>query len=163
MVGVKLTHINLQSRTVTPMIEQRLTDRLTKYWELIRKDAPFPPLESFNSAAVDDMWSNCMLFAVGKTGDNEKTYTFYRMGERVKAAYGADMVGQSLHAKHRAFKGADVVKRIDDIIIDPKPIYDAGQFVNPDNKVIKFRSCMLPFGKDSVVTHVIAGLSWREF
>lgn len=145
------------------MIEQRLTDRLTKYWDLIRKDAPYPPLESFNSAAVDDMWSNCMLLAVSKTETGEKSYTYYRMGERVKALYGSEVIGLSLKSKHRMFKGAEVVKRIDDIIADPKPIYDAGQFVNPDNKVVKFRSCMLPFGKDNHVTHVIAGISWREF
>ena len=46
---------------------------------------------------------------------------------------------------------------------DPKPLVDIGQFISENNKVVKFRSCLLPFGKDGVVTHVLAGLSWREF
>lgn len=145
------------------MIEKRLTERMTKYWELLRKDDVMPPFAKFNSAAIDDMWGNCILFKVNKSTDAEKSYTFFRVGDGIKSLYKEDLIGNTLKAKQRMFKGATVIKRIDEIIADPKPIYDAGQFANTNNKVVKFRSCLLPFGSENEVTHVVAGLSWREF
>lgn len=145
------------------MIEKRLTDRLTKYWELLRQDNSMPVFNKFNTAAIDDVWGHCILFAVNKSNDNEKTYTFYRMGDKVKQLYKEDLTGNSLKAKQKVIKGAAIIKRIDEVVRNRNPIEDAGQFVNQDNKVVKFRSCLLPFGNDNEVTHIVAGLSWREF
>ena len=145
------------------MMEKRLTERLTKYWEVLRQDGALPVFGKFNSAAIDDIWGNCILFTVNKSNDNEKSYTFYRVGDKVKQLYHEDLTGNTLKAKQRAFKGAAVIKRIDEVVKDGSPIEDAGQFVSPDNKVVKFRSCLLPFGNDNEVTHIVAGLSWREF
>ena len=145
------------------MKDQRLTDRLTQYWELIRQSDPYPPLERFNHTAVNDLWSNCMLFAVNSRTGITRSYTYYRMGDRIQALYGHDMSGQSLSPTQRMFKGAEVVKRLDEVFANPKPIYDNGQFVTAPGGVVKFRSCLLPFGKAGTITHIIAGISWREF
>lgn len=145
------------------MIEQRLTDRLTKYWELLRKEDALPVFGKFNSSAIDDVWGNCVLFTVNPSPGESVSVTFYRMGDQVKNLYKEDLTGNTLSSKQRMFKGAAIVKRMDEVVKNAQPVYDNGQFVNQDNKIVKFRSCLLPFGKANEVTHVVAGLSWREF
>lgn len=145
------------------MHEQRLTDRLTKYWDLLRKEDAMPPFAKFNTGAIDDVWGQCVLFAVNPGTTDHKNFTFYRMGDKVKSLYKEDLTGNTLSSKQRMFKGAAIIKRMDEVVKNGIPISDMGQFVNPDNKIVKFRSCLLPFGNDNEVTHVVAGLSWREF
>jgi hypothetical protein len=143
--------------------ERRLNDRLTTYWNHLRQDDALPTFSKFNTGAIDDVWDNCILFMVNKSHNDNKSYTFYRMGDRVKKLYNEDLVGNTLKPAQKMFKGAAIIKRIDDAVKNGTPIEDHGQFVSQDNKVVKFRSCLLPFGNDNEVTHVVAGLSWREF
>lgn len=145
------------------MLEKRLDDRLTKYWELLKKDEILPAFGKFNSAALDDIWDSCVLFSVNKSNSDNKSYTFYRMGDKVRKLYNEDLTGNTLKPKQKAIKGATIVQRIDDVVTQLIPIHDSGQFVNDNQKIVKFRSCLLPFGTENEVTHVVAGLSWREF
>ncbi len=146
------------------MHQKRLTDRLTSYWDLLRKDQPIPEFSKFNNASIADVWDHCMLFSVNPVSEGKASYTFYRMGDKVKALYGGDLSGSTLNPKQSMFKGAAVIKRIDQILEKPEPMSDQGQFINDNSKVIKYRSCLLPFGgNDGNVTHIIVGLSWREF
>lgn len=144
--------------------ELRLTDRLTTYWNLIRKDAAVPEFVQFNISAIEDVWSQCVLFTVQPSAPGQSpAVNFYQVGEKVKALYG-NVAGQSMHSGQRHFQGAGIVRRVGEVISSPTPIQDHGQFVNERSKVVKYRSCLLPFGnKDGKITHVVAGLSWREF
>ena len=67
------------------MNEHRLTDRLTTYWDNLRKDADLPDFGHFNASAVDDIWQQCILFTVqppviGKT----PSLNFYKVGDKLK-------------------------------------------------------------------------------
>ncbi|MAR56134.1 MAG: hypothetical protein CMM93_03030, partial [Rickettsiales bacterium] len=87
----------------------------------------------------------------------------YRVGDQVRKMYQEDVVGKVLTPHHTSFKGANIIKRIDEVVAEPKPVFDDGQFINKNNKLVKYRSCLLPFGKSNEVSHVVVGLSWREF
>lgn len=147
------------------MSEQRLIDRLTGYWNLLRKDSQLPEFVQFNISAIEDVWGQCVLFTVQPTAPGASpSVNFYRVGEKVKALYGQDMTGRSMNMTQRHFQGAQIVRKVGEVISTPAPVYDSGQFVNDRSKVVKYRSCLLPFGnRDGKVTHVVAGLSWREF
>ena len=43
--------------------EQRLTQRLTQYWDRLRKETPLPEISKFNSNAIAEIWDFC--FRVG--------------------------------------------------------------------------------------------------
>jgi hypothetical protein len=88
---------------------------------------------------------------------------FYTVGEKVRTLYTRDMTGQTINTGQKHFQGAALIKKIADVITKPEPLFDQGQFVNERSKIVKYRSCMLPFGVDNKVTHVVIGLSWREF
>jgi hypothetical protein len=64
----------------------------------------------------------------------------------------------------RNFPGARIVRKMDDVVKTLSPLTDSAQFVNEQNKVVKCRSCLLPFGnKQGRVTHVVLALSWKDF
>lgn len=143
--------------------EQRLNERLTNYWNHLRKEEDLPEFVQFNIAAIEDLWSQCVLFTVQPTAPGQTpAVNFYQVGEKVKALYG-NVAGRSMATTQRHFQGAAIVQRVGDVIASPAPLYDQGQFVNERSKIVKYRSCLLPFGTKDKVTHVVAGLSWREF
>lgn len=146
------------------MYENRLTERLIKYWNIIKKTDNIPQFSHFNSSAIDDIWQQCMLFSVlpaapGKTPN----LSFQRIGDKLKDIYSNDMLGRVFNPNARQFQGAAIMRKLDEIIANPMPLTDSGQFVSEKNKVVKYRSCLLPFGKPDHITHVIVGLSWKEF
>lgn len=144
--------------------DHRLTDRLTNYWNLLRRDTVMPEFAQFNLSAISDIWQQCILFTVQHgAGDKPHSVSFYMLGEQAKTIYGGDMSGRTMFSGMKHFQGASIVRRMDDIIAKPEILQDQGQFVNERSKIVKYRSCLLPFGKDNKVTHILAGLSWREF
>lgn len=144
--------------------DHRLTDRLNNYWTLLRKEAPMPEFAQFNLSAISDLWQQCILFTVQpSTGASPQSVSFYMIGEKVKSFYGADMSGRTMYPSMKHFQGASIVRCMDEVIAKPQMIQDEGQFVNERSKVVKYRSCLLPFGKEGRVTHILTGLSWREF
>ncbi|MFZ4540452.1 MAG: PAS domain-containing protein [Rickettsiales bacterium] len=145
------------------MQEHRLTERLTGYWNTLKKDEIMPEFARFNASAIDDIWQQCILFTVApEVEDKPYVLNFYQIGDRLKNLYSNDLLGRSFSTAQRHFQGASVVKRVEEIIAAPAAITDSGQFINEKSKVVKYRSCVLPFGRNGKVSHIIVGLSWRE-
>jgi hypothetical protein len=72
-------------------------------------------------------------------------------------------VGEVFTTKQRHYPAARIMARLEEVWSNPAPLYDEGQFVSPTHKTVKFRSCLLPFGQGEEVSHILVGLSWREF
>ena len=146
------------------MNEHRLVDRLTSYWNNARKDSIMPEFSHFNSSAIEDIWQQCVLFTVMPVADGKlPSLNFYRVGDKVREVYGQDMSGKVFSPAQKHFQGAAVVRKANEVLANQTPIVDMGQFINTGTKMVKYRSCLLPFGSGGKVTHIIAGLSWREF
>lgn len=144
--------------------EFRLIERLITYWGTIKKSRDLPNINHFNPAAIADLWDNCILFTVVPSGSKGSTLLqFHQVGDRVRQLYENEMVGQIFTTEQRHFAGASIVQRIGESIATHDALTDKGVFVNDRGKVVKYRSCLLPFGTHDKVTHVIVGLSWREF
>ena len=146
------------------MNEHRLNERLTSYWNNARKDAAMPEFAKFNAGAIEDIWKQCILFVIQPTVDGRTpNVNFYSVGDSIKSVYGSDMTGRSFNPAQKHFQGAAIMQRVNDIMSNPIVVHDSGQFINERSKVVKYRSCRLPFGRNGKVTHIVAGLSWREF
>jgi hypothetical protein len=144
--------------------EQRTAERLLNYWNVLKKDEQMPDFSHFNASSIDDVWQQCVLFTVSPEVDNKASVlNFYQIGDKLGSIYGSNMVGRSFTAGQKHFQGAAIVRRMEEILTKPQPITDVGQFINDKSKVVKYRSCLLPFGRNGKVTHVITGLSWRDF
>lgn len=149
---------------MTLSAESRLSERLLTYWENLKKENTLPDFNHFNASLVTDIWQNCVLFTVVPPAPNQSAVVnFYQIGDNLKSIYSGEMAGRSYNISQRHFPGAAIIRRMAEAIQNSAALTDIGQFVNERGKVVKYRSCLLPFGKDGRVTHVIVGLSWREF
>jgi hypothetical protein len=145
------------------MKDKRLTNRLIQYWEKLRTQQPLPAWERFNPGVVDDIWKNCCVWRA-EGSEDMPTYTYDYVGASVRSALGVDATGVVFNSHFRNFPGARIVYKIDEIVKSQTPMLDESQFVNQQNKIVKYRSCLLPFGnKKGRVTHVMLGLSWHAF
>lgn len=147
------------------MYEQRLTSRLISYWEKLKGTAEMPLYAQLNPGALDDIWDNCMVLKIEPSPAEKKNYVYTHCGSKIIEAIGQDITGQRMSANMKFFPGAKIIKRIDEVsnLSTPTPLLDDGQFVNEKSKVIKYRACLLVFGAEKHVTHVIVGVSWRAF
>lgn len=147
------------------MHEQRLTTRLINYWEKIRSSDSRPAFFRLNPGAIDDIWQNCLALQTQPGKSDNPHYLYVHCGDAVAEAIGKDVRGEIMSAKMKFFPGVKIVKRVDDVVngTAESPVIDDGQFVNDKGKVIKYRACLLAFGDNQAVTHVVIGVSWRAF
>lgn len=146
------------------MQDHRLTERLTVYWNNLRRDDEIPDFSHFNASTIGDVWQQCVLFTVLPAAPGKRqSISFYKVGDNLRSLYGDDILGRTFVPSQQRFQGASIVSKIDTVLENPVPLVDAGQFISEKNKIIKYRSCLLPFGHKGTVTHVLAGLSWKEF
>lgn len=149
------------------MYDQRLTDRLLKHWKRLSNEQPMPDFNRFNPGPIDDLWQSCMVLVPMPQSRSTRTQVALKMhhlGERLTDMIGNASVGTYVVSKARQFAGDRIIERMDELLANPQPIEESGQFINDRHKVVKYRSCMLPFGNGKQgVTHVLVGLSWREF
>ena len=146
------------------MNEYRLTDRLSTYWNTLRKEEPMPAFTQLNTSAIADIWQQCVLLsAQPAAAGTVPALNFQMVGDKLGSIYDRNMVGRVFMPGQKTFPGAAIMNKTSMLFTNPEPLIDNGQFVNAAGKVVKYRSCLLPFGRQGVVTHVVAGLSWREF
>lgn len=148
------------------MEDKRLINRLTAYWNRLRQDKRLPAWEHFNVSALEDLWGQCCVWRVDVAGEGRRVnqYTYEYVGSSAKEAMGMDLTGTVFVSKIQSFPGARVAAKVEEAVEAARPLLDEGTFVNDKNKVVKYRSCLLPFGtKDGKVTRLVLGLSWRMF
>ncbi|MCH2547008.1 MAG: PAS domain-containing protein [Alphaproteobacteria bacterium] len=147
------------------MHEKRLTTRLISYWEQIKSEDSFPSFQQLNPSAIDDIWHNCLALQAQPASGDKRPYTYIHCGETIAEAIGKDVTGQTMTTNMKFFPGAKIIKRLDEVVTQSAktPLMDDGQFVNEGGKVVKYRACLLAFGANDIVTHVVIGVSWRAF
>lgn len=148
------------------MEDQRLTKRLMEYWNRLRGELPLPEWGRFNVGALQDIWGQCCVWRVDISENDSRVnqYTFEHIGDNAKEALGKNLTGHVFVSHLERFPGARIANRVGETVTKAQPISDEGSFVNEKHKMVKYRSCLLPFGtKEGRVTHVVLGLSWRTF
>lgn len=148
------------------MHEKRLTQRLTDYWNRLRKEAPLPQIERFNHGALEDVIGKCCLWRVEIRDPSARArmYTYEYVGEEMQQIVGSDVIGTTISPHFKDFPAARIISKISEAVEHGTIVVDEGQFVGSNSKVIKYRSCLLPFGtQEGRVTNVLLGISWKAF
>lgn len=145
----------------------RLTSRLIEMWKRLGEEEQIPDFARLNLSNIDELWQNCMVLIPLPKAESTRTQTTLKMhhiGRKLTDVIGNASVGNYVVSRARQFAGDKIIHRVDELFDQPQPIEESGQFVNDRHKVVKYRSCLLPFGNaQDGVTHVLVGLSWREF
>lgn len=124
---------------------------------------PLPVASRLNPERVIDLWPNCLKVKVVSVFQNQSTYVYEHVGDGLRSIYGNDMSGKVSTSKMRDLPGWQMLKKIDEAIANPKVIIEEGQFVSVRSNIVKFRACILPFGVGEKVTHIVVGMSYKEF
>ena len=80
------------------MHQKRLTDRLTSYWDLLRKENTMPEFAKFNNSSLSDVWDYCVLFSVNP-GGGDKANTAGAIGGAVLGGIAGNMIGTAAGTK----------------------------------------------------------------
>jgi hypothetical protein len=148
---------------MTRRVDKRLTARLKKHWERIRKGRALPEMARFNPGPVDDLWPQCFLVSVDGRGQR-LLYKYEYMGEELVALYGRDLTGCYTDERMAQFPGAIVCRGLGPAAMYRQALEEDGFFVNDHGRLVKYRACFLPFGSEAKgVTHIVVGLSGRVF
>ncbi|MEQ1789315.1 MAG: PAS domain-containing protein [Rickettsiales bacterium] len=147
------------------MNENRLTTRLTEYWNDLKQDDVIPDFEQNNPALIGDLWDQCFVLYI--IPPNYSAYRYEYLGAQIKEMYGRDLTGTFVDLKNRQFLDAVIIPRLQVIrsVLNLKtPQEDSGQLPTKNKKFIKYRIVLLPFGSESAgTTHIVVGVSFREF
>lgn len=142
---------------------KRQTHRLITHWHRICQDKPLPAWIKFNPAAFDDVWQQCCVWQV-QAKPQQSTIIVYNCefcGEKIQAYVGDNLSGMMYSQSFLQIPGARIIRHMDEVVHSKQPLSDEGVFYNEHNKVVKFRSCLLPFGDTGGrVSHVVVCLTW---
>jgi hypothetical protein len=145
------------------MIEYRLTTRLTQYWERINKNGDIPSIDSLNPQMIHDLWDKCLQILV-QLEDGKIHYVYQYIGRDLSAVFNENLVGQRVKSQLHFLPAKKMMEYLDELIINPAPKNLDGQFIDHASNLIKYRSCILPFGYDkNNVTNFVIGISWNSF
>lgn len=147
------------------MSEKRFTSRLLNYWKMLRKEAALPHFSQFNKGVVDDLWPNCLVFSAQPTAAGKFSFRVQDMGDNLVSIFGNNLIGRDASRPSlKALGGGKVAAFIEKAAAERQCVEMDGNFVNDRHKIIKYRVCLLPFSSaQEEVSHIIAGISWREF
>lgn len=143
--------------------DQRLVDTLIRYWRK-RKGAELMPIyEAFAPESLgEDIWQQCCAFTVQVANQKSLLVSDYT-GNKARQAMGRDITGEVLAIGAQQFEAVRLLQQAEAVLDKKDPLTDEGHFVNAESKIIKFRSCLLPFGRKGKVTHLLLGVSWQAF
>jgi hypothetical protein len=145
------------------MIQQRIIDRLTTQWNLLKEGEEIPDFSKLNKAALADIWPHCLVIKTHpKVEDAQASYQYSEIGSMAETLFKENPVGQYFSPNVKVSQIARLVRRISELSATSTPLTDEGQFINDANRVVKFRTCLLPFSTASRLSHIVIGVSWRE-
>lgn len=143
-------------------LERRLSIRMVSYWDRLRKENPLPPYEKLRRESLSDIWGSSIIFTVSKR-DKHLYYQYLHVGEDIRQLIGSGMVGQEVMQNPNFLPLKPLVVVMDDVIRNPRALEHNGQFVDMHGHMTKYRSCILPFGRDEQhVSHCMVGLTWTS-
>lgn len=142
--------------------QQRITDQLQAYWQVLSKYEGGVPKESMiDPKALKSIWENCFLVKK-EPGETKFRYSF--LGSELMKAFGDE-------AKHTAADSVEELVspymeqsagRFREVVSMKRPLHDEGEFKNHDQVTIKYRQILLPFTIDGeTVSHILGGIRWR--
>ncbi len=141
-------------------LERRITLRLLAYWEKLRQGRDMPVEEDIDPDDIKDLWDNCFLIHINDL--KKDGYNFTYIGDAIVQAYRGGITEDDPDAIISP-NAASISTHYTDIIANPKPIVDEGEFHNLHDEVVKYRQCLLPLGRNGKVEAIFGGMRYKIF
>lgn len=139
--------------------ERRLVLRLLSYWREIGGERDMPQPGDVDGGAIPDMWGYCFILDV--RGSGEPAFSF--IGEHHAAQLGRDLIGQPVSSAGSDTLLGQAASYFGQVLARGIPITLGGQFENRDQRIILYRSILLPLGEgEGRITAILGGANCRE-
>jgi hypothetical protein len=146
--------------------EKRLTSRLLTYWtSLCDVGETIPHTGKYNASSISDVTPFCCQIRVQFEDGGNPHFFYEAVGRSIRELIGRDPSGQPILPGSSATLEGRIIKDLTACLGEAKPTYDEGQFFNNQSKVVKYRSCNLPFHgrvKDDI-SMILIGFSCKVF
>lgn len=144
-------------------LHHRSHEQLNHYWEQKRAARLFPAENDIDPDEIAEIWPSCFLIAIDAV-TRKIGYRYSYLGSNLIDAYGDDVRNPDVAARLISTSSAPMVKKFDEVVSSKKPVFDESDFVNLKGVQIRYRSCMLPLGRnDGTVTHILGCMRWRIY
>jgi len=139
--------------------ESRLTSRLIKYWKSLKGINNVPLEKNIDNTLISDLWDNCFILRVHEI-NRSIDYRYDYIGKNICEAYTKDLSrGDNILINLEA---SGLHEKYIEIIRLKRPIEHQGTYINNNDKIIKFRQCMIPFSSDGKnVTTIIGAMNYK--
>ncbi len=143
-----------------PYGERRLSIRLLRYWQEKRGVRAMPVEQDIDPDVLAEDWDYCFLLQ-SRDVANVQDYNFTYLGQQILRAYadrGFDdanpfIVGPNAFVLSRHF--AQVIEA-------KAPVFDEGEFMRADRKLVLYRQVLLPLGtEEKGVEAIFGGMNYR--
>ncbi len=141
-------------------MERRLTLRLLAYWEKLRAGQLMPSESYFSADDIVDMWDNCFLLHTARFP--EPDYHYSHMGEEITKAWRGGLWEGDANGLVSP-KTSELSVIYEQMVANPKPIVDEGEFTNLNRRMVRFRRCFLPLGENGKVSAILGGMHFKVF
>lgn len=140
--------------------ERRATFQLIRYWEEMRADRTLPVEDDLDPDhdVLRNIWGQCFVVQVRDFEKLDFNYTY--LGPDIIDAYRDDQLegGNDRIVSLTATKLMDMYQQL---VETKRPIVHMGEYTNPAGTLIKFRQCMLPFGKNGRVDVILGHMTYQ--
>lgn len=144
-----------------PYEELRYHGRLQQYWDELRGENPFPDESLVNPDELEDIWPSCFLISIDDV-TRRIGYRYSYMGKELVQAYGTDP-GDDTASHLISPQDARMIEKFNEAVRGKHAVTDEAEFVNSKKLNIRYRTCILPLGKNGEVTHLLGCMRWKMY
>lgn len=143
---------------------KRINEKLREYWGELSRGRAMPHEDEFNPDVISDIWADCFLVSLWQK-KQEQGYRYNYLGKSLIDAFGSDMTDKEVSARLIDPSAPPLVRRFDEVAASGKPLEAEDEFTNKDGVTIKYRTCLLPLGKEGVqgVAYILGGMKWKPY
>ncbi|KKB96778.1 hypothetical protein SZ25_00127 [Candidatus Arcanobacter lacustris] len=147
------------------MMDKRLSNNLLTYWNKIKENQDMMPhIDSLDVKypLINEIWNKCLLATI--TDLTSMTLKYEYIGTEIIELFGNNCDTISKDRSNLSYNPMTKIlgkTRAINFIKKPRAITDNGTYELMDGKIIKYRSCLLPFGKNNELDHLVIGITWK--
>ncbi len=143
--------------------KQRITLRLLAYWEKLRLGRDMPSPSDINADDLQDLWDYCFIINL-KDFDKDlkaKNCDYTYLGKALQTSCLNASNPEASEESPLNFK--KLSKNCLKAIQNSSPLLDEGEFVTPQNNIVKYRECLLPLGENGRIEAILGGMRFRLY
>lgn len=119
-----------------------------------------PAYEDFNPDDLRDLWECCFVIRTDELAKSDCSYAF--MGEFIVDSFEQGLIkGRS--GNMISPTPIHSIPYFQTVVQSKKPLLDEGEFYNVNDELVKYRQCLLPFGKEGKVDAILGGMNFKIF